>query len=57
MGWACSTEGDKMKACNLLMGRQCCRWVDSIKMVLGEIGWCGKDWNDMAQNRNTVMNV
>jgi hypothetical protein len=55
---------DKKKACNLLMGRQRYRWVDSIKMDLGEIGWCGMDWNDMAQNKdqwrapvNTVMNI
>jgi hypothetical protein len=28
------------------------RWVDNIKMDLGEIGWNGVDWIDMAQNRD-----
>jgi hypothetical protein len=25
-----------------------CRWVDNIRMALGEIGWDGVDWIDMA---------
>jgi hypothetical protein len=36
----------------------------NIKMDLREIGWCGMDWIDMAQDRdqwralvNTVMNI
>jgi hypothetical protein len=40
------------------------RWVDKIKMDLGEIGWGGVDWIDMAQDGdqwralvNTVMNL
>jgi hypothetical protein len=40
------------------------RWVDDIKMDLGEIGWDGMDWIEMAQDRdqwrvlvNKVMNV
>jgi hypothetical protein len=28
------------------------RWVDNIKMDLGEIGWDGIDWIDLAQNRD-----
>jgi hypothetical protein len=24
------------------------RWTDNIKMDLGEIGWCGMDWIDLA---------
>jgi hypothetical protein len=29
-----------------LLGRPRCRWLDNIKMVLGEIGWwCGLDWS------------
>jgi hypothetical protein len=43
--------------------RSRCRWVDSIKMDLGEIGWGCKGWSDLAQDRdhwraliNTVMN-
>jgi hypothetical protein len=37
--------------------------VDNIKMDLGEIGWDGRDWIELAQDRdqwralvNTVMN-
>jgi hypothetical protein len=39
------------------------RWVDNIKIDLGEIGWDGRDWIELAQDRdqwralmNTVMN-
>jgi hypothetical protein len=28
------------------------RWVNNIKMDLGEIGWDGIDWTDLAQDRN-----
>jgi hypothetical protein len=45
------------------LGRSRCRWEDSIKMDLGEIGWGDMDWIDVAQDRdqrralvNTVMN-
>jgi hypothetical protein len=38
--------------------------VDNIKMDLGDIGWDGMDWIDLAQDRdqlralvNTVMNL
>jgi hypothetical protein len=40
------------------------RWKDNIKMDIRETGWCGKDWVDLAQNRdqrralvNTVVNL
>jgi hypothetical protein len=33
-------------------GRLRCRWVDNIKMDLGEIGWGGVDWNDLAEDRD-----
>jgi hypothetical protein len=40
------------------------RWVDNIKMDLGEIGWEGRDWIELPQDRdqwralvNTVMNL
>jgi hypothetical protein len=40
------------------------RWVDNIKMDLREIGWDGRNWIDLAQERdqwravvNTVMNL
>jgi hypothetical protein len=26
------------------LGRPRCRWVDNIKVDLGEIGWDGRDW-------------
>jgi hypothetical protein len=73
MGWACSTNGEKMNACGISagepeekrpLGRPRCRWVDNIKMDLREIGWGGMDWIDLAQHRkqwralvNTVMNL
>jgi hypothetical protein len=31
------------------------RWVDNIKMDLGEPGWDGMDWIDLAQNRDQWM--
>jgi hypothetical protein len=46
------------------LGRPRCRWVDIIRMDLGEIGWDGVDWIDVAQDRdqwralvNTAMNI
>jgi hypothetical protein len=47
-----------------LLGRPKCRWVDNIKMDLGEIGWGDVDWIGLAQDRdkwrtlvNAVMNL
>jgi hypothetical protein len=47
-----------------LLGRPRRRWVDTIKMDLGEIGWSGVDWIRLAQDRdkwgvfvNAVMNL
>jgi hypothetical protein len=28
------------------------RWVDNIRMDLGEVEWCDVDWIDLAQDRN-----
>jgi hypothetical protein len=46
------------------LGRPRRRWVDKIKMDLGEIGQDGRDWIELAQDRdqwralvNTVMNL
>jgi hypothetical protein len=46
------------------LGRPKREWVDNIKMNLREIGWDGRDWIDLAQDRdqwralvNTVMNL
>jgi hypothetical protein len=55
MGGACSTNGKKKYVYRLLvgkpegnspLGKTRCRWMDNIKMDLGEIGdrWCGLDW-------------
>jgi hypothetical protein len=32
-------------------GRPRRRWVDNIKIDLGEIGWNGMDWLHLAQDR------
>jgi hypothetical protein len=34
------------------LGSPRCKWVDNIKMVLGEIGWSDMDWIDLAQDRD-----
>jgi hypothetical protein len=46
------------------LGGPRCRWVDNIKIDLGEIGWGGMDWINVAQDRdqwramvNIVMNL
>jgi hypothetical protein len=46
------------------LGRPRRRWEDNIKMDLGEIGWDGRDWIELAQDRdqwralvNTVMKL
>jgi hypothetical protein len=45
-------------------GRPRRRWVDNIKMDLRDMGWNGRDWIELAQDRdqwralvNTVMNL
>jgi hypothetical protein len=73
MGGSCSTNGEKRNAYRLLVGmlegkrplrRQRRRWVDSIRMDLGEVGWGDVDRIDLAQDRNrwralvsTVLNL
>jgi hypothetical protein len=46
------------------LGRPRSRWVDNVRMDLGEIGWGGVDWIGLAQDRgkwralvNLVMNL
>jgi hypothetical protein len=34
------------------LGRPRRRWEDNIRMDLGEIGWGGMDWIDLAQDRD-----
>jgi hypothetical protein len=59
---ACSTNGEKRNAYRMLvgkperkrsLGRQRCRWVDSIKMDRREISWDGMNWIDLAQYRTS----
>jgi hypothetical protein len=73
MGGACSTNGEKRKACNLLkekpegnrpLRRPRRRWLDNIKTDLGEKGWDGVDWIGLAEDRkrwralvNSVLNL
>jgi hypothetical protein len=54
---------EKMNAYRLLvekregkrpLGRPRRRWVDNIKMDLGEVGWGDVDWIDLAQDRNRL---
>jgi hypothetical protein len=35
-----------------LLGRPRCRWVDNIRMDLGEVGWGDVDWIGLAEDRN-----
>jgi hypothetical protein len=61
MGGSCSTNGDKRDTYRLLvrkakgkrpLGRPRRRWVDNIRMDLGEVGWDDVDWIGLAQDRN-----
>jgi hypothetical protein len=36
------------------LGRQRSRWVDNIKMDLGEIGWGVMDWIDVVEGRDQL---
>jgi hypothetical protein len=35
------------------LGRPRRRWVDNIRMDLGEVGWSDLDWIGLAQDRNS----
>jgi hypothetical protein len=61
MGGPCSTNGVNRNAYRLLvgkpegkrpLGRPGRRWVDNIRMDLGEVGWSDVDWIGLAQDRN-----
>jgi hypothetical protein len=54
-------NGEKMNAYRLLvakpegkrpLGRPTRRWVDNIRMDLGEVGWGDVDWIGLAKDRN-----
>jgi hypothetical protein len=73
MGRPCSTNGEKRNAYRLLvrkpegrrpLGRPRRRWVDNIRIDLGEVGWGDVDWIGLAQDRkrwrafvNSVLNL
>jgi hypothetical protein len=53
MGGPCSTNGGEEEAYGLLvgkpegkrpLGRPSRRWLDNIRMDLGEVGWGDVDW-------------
>jgi hypothetical protein len=57
----CSMSGVKRKAYRLLvgkperkrlLGRPRRRWVNNIRMDLGEVGWGDVDWISLAKDRN-----
>jgi hypothetical protein len=61
MGGPCSTNGEKGNGYRLLVGKPegkkslripRRRWVDNIRMDLGEVGWGDVDWIDLAKDRN-----
>jgi hypothetical protein len=61
MGGSCSTNGEEEEAYRLLvekpegkrpLGRPRRRWVDNIRMDLGEVGWGDVDWIGLAKDRN-----
>jgi hypothetical protein len=61
MGGPCSTNGEKRNAYRLLvgkpegkkpLGRARHRWVDNIRMDLGEVVWGDVDWIGLAKDRN-----
>jgi hypothetical protein len=59
--WCKITRGMKRNAYRLLVGRPegkrslrrpRRRWVDNIRMELGELGWSDVDWIGLAKDRN-----
>jgi hypothetical protein len=61
MGGSLSTNGEKRNTYRLLVGkpegkrpleRLRRRWMDNIRMDLGEVGWGDVDWIRLAQDRN-----
>jgi hypothetical protein len=75
MRWACNVAGlgEKRNTRRLSvgkperkepLGRPRRRWVDNIRMDLGEVGWGNVNWIDLAQDRdrwralvNSVLNL
>jgi hypothetical protein len=72
MGRSCNTNGGEERRIKFVgnregkrpLGRSRRRWVDNIRMGLGEVGWDDVDWIDLAQDRyrrralvNSVLNL
>ena len=60
MGRACSTNGEDRifvgkPEGKRPLGRSRRRWMENIKMDVGEIGWGCMDWIDLAQDRDRWM--
>jgi hypothetical protein len=57
MGGGCSTKLREENAYRLLLGkpegkRPLGRWVNNIRLDLGEVGWSDVDWIGLAQDRD-----
>jgi hypothetical protein len=61
MGGPCSTNGEKRNDYRLLvgkpegkrsLGKPRHKWVNNIRMDLGEVGWADVDWIGLAKDRN-----
>jgi hypothetical protein len=59
MRWAghVARIGEKRNAFRLLVGKRPLgrprrRWVDNIRMDIGEVGWGDVDWIGLTKNRN-----
>jgi hypothetical protein len=63
MGGSCSTNAGEEESLRIIvgkpegkrpLGRPRCRWVDNIRMDLGEVGWGDMDWIGLAMDRNRL---
>jgi hypothetical protein len=52
MGRACSTNGRRAMHMGYWWESDKRRWVNNIKMCLGGIGWDGRDWIGLVQDRD-----
>jgi hypothetical protein len=61
MNGSCSTNGGEKELVYIIggkargkrpLGRPRRRWVDNIRMNLGEVGWGDVDWIGLAKDRN-----
>jgi hypothetical protein len=57
MSGACSTNGEEEERVQVIGGKETAgktrpRWVDNIRMDLGEAVWDDVDWIGLARDRN-----